>query len=97
MVYQHDIKPPLRRWLTKKMKAHLHECGYSGWVAIRLSHPERDWDRVFASPVYSPNGVVPQGERCHEGCSRWHWIPAKYLPQLDPAWIKEVRRLPTAG
>ncbi|MFC7490048.1 MULTISPECIES: hypothetical protein [unclassified Knoellia] len=95
------IEEPLKNWLRKKAKEMWSGWSHPDYVAIRVNEdaPGYDYDILFDNGDYSTQawgkpGIVPEGDRMYVTEDNYVVIPSKHLREIDPRWLKKVRRCP---
>ncbi|WP_028645078.1 hypothetical protein [Nocardioides sp. URHA0020] len=95
------IEEPLKEWLRPKAKAMWSAWSHPDYVAIRVDEnaPGYDYDILFDNGEYSTQawgkpGIVSKGDRLHVIQDNYVVIHSRHLTEIDPTWLKKVRRCP---
>lgn len=98
-----NVQEPLREWLKPKSKELWSKYSHPQYVAIWFdeSAPGYDFDKVFDTPYSAAAWGVPGKCGIFPAQTSLHLVPGNYtvvlaacLDELDPRWVKVVRRCP---
>lgn len=98
-----NVQEPLREWLQPSWKQLWSGYWHAEHVAIWFDEkaPGYDYDKVIDTPysadawgVPGKRGIFPAQSSLHMVSGNYTVVRAEFLDQLDPGWVKVIRRCP---